>query len=104
MRTIVALNMSHTMNFWERVIELRLRDTTKVTEVQFKFMAGRFTTEVILSLIRFMKIYWKRKKDLHKVFANQGKANHRVSRKVLFVLFEKKEIQIKHMECHKGYV
>jgi hypothetical protein len=43
--------MSHTMKFWERVIEHRLRKLTTVSKNQFGFMPGRSTMETIF-LIR----------------------------------------------------
>ena len=35
--------MSHTIKLWERVIERRLRNETRVTDNQFGFMPGRST-------------------------------------------------------------
>ena len=49
--------MSHTMNLWERVIEHRLRQKTRVLDNQFRFMPGRSTMEVIYLLRRLMERY-----------------------------------------------
>ncbi|KAE8689168.1 hypothetical protein F3Y22_tig00110940pilonHSYRG00061 [Hibiscus syriacus] len=38
--------LSHTMKLWERLIEARLRQVTRVSENQFGFMPGRSTTYV----------------------------------------------------------
>ena len=39
--------LSHTMKFWERAIEGKLRTGTKISANQFGFMSGRSTIEVI---------------------------------------------------------
>jgi hypothetical protein len=39
--------MSHTIKFWERVIEHRLRKLTTVSKNQFDFMPERSTIEAI---------------------------------------------------------
>lgn len=40
--------MPHTMKFFERIIEKRLRCETKIAEQQFGFMPGRETTNAML--------------------------------------------------------
>lgn len=74
--------MTHTMNLWQRMIERRLSNATKVTENHFGFMPGRSTTEVKFLLRRLMGIYWERKKDLHTVFIDMEKEYDRVPRKI----------------------
>ncbi|KAE8697992.1 Detected protein of unknown function [Hibiscus syriacus] len=49
--------LSHTMKLWERVIEARLRQVTKVSENQFGFMPYMSTTEAIHLLRRLMEKY-----------------------------------------------
>ncbi|KAL3518873.1 hypothetical protein ACH5RR_021462 [Cinchona calisaya] len=49
--------MSHTMKLWERVIEKRLRNETKVSNNQFGFMPWRSTTEAIHLLRRLTERY-----------------------------------------------
>ncbi|KAE8708554.1 homeobox-leucine zipper protein ATHB-12-like isoform X1 [Hibiscus syriacus] len=49
--------LSHTMKLWERVIEARLRQVTRVSENQFGFMPDRSTTEAIHLLRRLMEKY-----------------------------------------------
>ena len=39
--------MIHTMKLWEKVIEHRLREETRIAENQFRFMPRRSTTEAI---------------------------------------------------------
>lgn len=38
-----SINLSHTTKLWERVIEHRLGNTTRVIKNWFGFMPGRFT-------------------------------------------------------------
>ena len=42
--------MSHTMKLWERMIEARLREITKIADNQFGFRPGKSTTEPIFGL------------------------------------------------------
>ncbi len=42
--------MSHTTTLWERIIEARLREGTKIADNQFGFRPGKSTTEPIFAL------------------------------------------------------
>ena len=57
--------MSHTMKFWERVVEHHLRHHAKIAENQFGFMPGRSTTEVIHLLRRLIERFRVLERDLH---------------------------------------
>jgi hypothetical protein len=60
--------MSHTMKFWERVIEHHLRRLTRMIQNQFGFMPGRLTMEMIFLVRQLMGRYREEKKDLHMIF------------------------------------
>jgi len=62
--------ISHTMKFWERVIERRLQNDISISENQFGFMPSRSTIEAIYLLRRIKKLYRDRKVDLYMVFIN----------------------------------
>ncbi|XP_070015563.1 uncharacterized protein [Nicotiana sylvestris] len=47
--------LSHTMKFWERVVEVRVRKTTSISDNQFRFMPGRSTTEAIHLIRRLVE-------------------------------------------------
>lgn len=49
--------MSQTMKLWEKVIEHRLREKTRIKENQFGFMPGWSTADVIYLLRRLMGKY-----------------------------------------------
>nr|GEX69745.1 integrator complex subunit 11 [Tanacetum cinerariifolium] len=73
--------LSHIMKLWERVIEIRLRRETRVSENQFGFMLGWSTTEAIHLLGSLMEKYMERQIDLHMAFLDLEKACDSVSRK-----------------------
>ncbi|GJX85613.1 retrovirus-related pol polyprotein LINE-1 [Tanacetum coccineum] len=76
--------LSLTMKLWERVIEIRLRRETRVSEKQFGFMAGRSTTKAIHLLRSLMEKYKKRQTDLHMAFLDLEKAYDSVPHELLW--------------------
>ena len=47
--------MSHTLKFWERIIDWRLREIVMISEHQFGFMPGRSTTDAIFAMRQLME-------------------------------------------------
>ncbi|KAD4586681.1 hypothetical protein E3N88_24282 [Mikania micrantha] len=94
----------HTMKFWERVIETRLRRENQVTENQFGFMPGRSTTEATHILRRMMESYREKKRDLHMVFIDLEKAYDSVPRQVICDSLERRSIPWTYIEVglHQG--
>ena len=84
--------MSQTLKVWERVVEVRLRQTTSISEEQFGFMPGKSTTEPMFIVRQMMEKFRAKKKSLHMVFVDLEKAYDRVSRKVLWDVLEKREV------------
>lgn len=66
--------MSYAMKFWGKVIELRLRKETQVSENQFDFMPGRLTMEAIYLLRGVMERYRMDQQNLHLIFIDLKKA------------------------------
>ena len=66
--------MSHTMKLWERIIEVRLREITNISDNQFGFRPGKSTTEPIFALIMLQEKYREKYKELHMVFVDLEKA------------------------------
>jgi len=93
--------ISHTMKLWERVIERRIRNETRVTDNQFGFMPGRSTMEAIYLLRRVMERYRADKKDLHLVFIYLEKTYDRVPRDILWKSLKKNGVRIAYIRAIK---
>ncbi|XP_070005368.1 uncharacterized protein [Nicotiana sylvestris] len=86
--------LSHTMKVWERVVEVRVRKTTSISDNQFGFRLGRSTTEAIHLIRRLVEQYRDKKKDLHMVFIDLEKAYDKVPREVLWRCLEAKGVPV----------
>ncbi|KAM2958878.1 hypothetical protein FF1_028774 [Malus domestica] len=93
--------MNHTMKLLERVIEHRLRQKTRVSNNQFRFMPGRSTMEAIYLLRRLMEKYRDGKNDLLMVFIDLEKAYDRVPRDILWRILEKKGVRVAYIQVIK---
>ena len=75
--------MSHTMKFWERVIEHRLRKMIIVSKNQFDFIPGRSTIEAIFLIRQLMERHQEQKNDLHMIFIDLEKAYDKILRNII---------------------
>ena len=62
--------MSHTMAFWERIFESKIREIVELRKIQFGFKRGMSITEPIFALRILQEKYQERKKDIHVVFVD----------------------------------
>ena len=60
--------MCHSMKLYEGVYENRLRNIVSISEEQFGFVTGKFTTDAIFALRHLQEKYRDGQQDLHCVF------------------------------------
>ena len=70
--------MSHTVKIWERMIETRLREITKIADYQFGIRPGKSTKEPLFALRMLQEKYRGENKELHLVFVDLENAFDRV--------------------------
>ena len=90
--------MSHTIKLWERMIEARLREITKIADKQFGFRPGKSTTEPIFALRILQEKYREKNKELHVVFGDLEKAYDRVHRELIWRSLRKKRVPEAHIK------
>ena len=66
--------LSHTMKFWERIIDQRLRDIVTISDGQFGFKSGVGTTDAIFVIRTLCEKYREGNKPLDMVFVDLEKA------------------------------
>ena len=93
--------LSHTMKLWERVVDARLRNSTKVNENQFGFMPGKSTMEPIFIVRQLMEKYRETKKSMYVVFVDLEKAYDKVPRELLWEVLERKGVSKVYIEVIK---
>ena len=69
------------MKVLERVIERRVRNIVKINSMQFGFMAGKSTTDVIFTVHQLQEKYLARNKELWMAFVDLEKAFDRFPRR-----------------------
>ena len=84
----IMLN-SHTMKFWKRVVEARLRRKVTISEHQYGLMPRKSTTDAMFALRVLMEKYREGQKELHCVFVDLEKAYDKVSREELLYCMRK---------------
>ena len=81
--------LENAMKIVKKVLERRLRLMVKVDEMQFGFMPGKGTIDVVFNLRRLQE---DKKRKLYMCFIDLEKAFYRVARKVLEYAMRKKGI------------
>jgi Reverse transcriptase (RNA-dependent DNA polymerase) len=94
-------NMSHIMEFWERVIEHRLRKLTTVSKNQFGFMPGRSTMEAIFLIRQLMERHREQKNDIHMIFIDLEKAYDKIPRNIMWWALKRKLVPTKYVTLIK---
>jgi Reverse transcriptase (RNA-dependent DNA polymerase) len=92
--------MSHTMKFWERVIEHRLIKLTIISKNQFGFTLGRSTMEAIF-LIRQLMERHREQKDLHIIFIDLEKVYDKIPRNIMWWTLKRKLVPAKYVTLIK---
>ena len=75
--------LEHAMKIVERVLERQIRTLVNLSEMQFGFMPGKGTVDVIFTVRRMQEEYQKKDKKLYMCFVNMEKIIVRVPRKVM---------------------
>ena len=71
------------MKVYERILEKRVREQVAIDEMQFGFMPGKGTIDVIFTMRQMQKKLLAKKKQLYFAFVDLEKAFDRVPREVV---------------------
>ena len=71
------------MKLWEKILDGRLKEVTKISDNQFGFSAGKSTSDAIFILRLIQQKYTEKKKKLYHIFIDLEKAFDRVPRSAI---------------------
>ena len=74
--------LEHTMKGLERIIDVIIRQQVDIDSMQFGFMPGRSTTDVIFILRQMQEKHHLKRKTMYATFVDLEKGFDRVPRKV----------------------
>ena len=76
--------LEHVMKVLERVVEIKIRSSTTIDDMQFGFMPGRGTTDAIFIVRQWLEKLLAKNKNLYLAFVDLEKAFDRVPRQILW--------------------
>ena len=76
--------LEHVMKVLERVVEMEIRSSITIDDMQFGFMPGRGTTDAIFIVRQLQEKFLAKKKNLYLAFVDLEKAFDRVPRQILW--------------------
>ena len=76
--------LEHVMKVLERVVEMEIRSSITIDDIQFGFMPGRGTTDAIFIVRQLHEKFLAKSKNLYLAFVDLEKAFDRVPRQILW--------------------